>query len=166
MALTNDVVEPGDVARRPHVRHVRLEELVRFYADVRLETGALEDVDVHREAEANTDHVGRRGEAFGTDDLELPVPSLEPVDRLVVVQMHAGVLREKGDDLATVFIEGAPEKPRPAHEPVRLEAAMREGFGQLVSDERPAEHNRDLRLRDPRDHSLRFVEVLKVEGNR
>ena len=46
---------------------------------------------------------------------------------------------------------------------MRFEPAVREGLGELVTDERPAEHHRHLGLGDAGDHPLRLVEVLEVE---
>ena len=40
---------------------------------------------------------------------------------------------------------------------------MGERFGELVPDERSAEHDRDFRLGDSRDHGFGFIEVLEVE---
>src|SRR5436309_382849 len=111
VALRDDVVELGHVAGRPDIRDIRLEELVRYHADVRLESGALEDVDVHGETEAYADHVGLRREPFRADDLELSVGPLELLDRLVVVEMHAGVLGQQCDDFAALLIERPPQEP-------------------------------------------------------
>ena len=163
VALRDDIVELGDIARGPHVRDVRLEELVREHADVRLEGGALEDVDVHREAEPNRDEVRRSAEALRAGHLGLPVLRREPLDRLLVVEVHAGILCEERDDLATWLVERAPQEPRPALDPVRLELAEGEGLRQLVADERPAHDDGDLRVGDARDHRLRLIEVLEVE---
>src|SRR2546426_931610 len=79
------------------------------------------------------------------------------------VHMHASVAREQRDDLASVLVKGAPEEPGPAHKPVGLEPAMGERLGELVPDEGAAQHDRDLRLEDPRDHAFCLVEVLEVE---
>src|SRR5438445_2224409 len=124
MSLRYDVIELRDVSSRPDVRHVRLEEFVRPHAHVGLETCALEDVDVHGEAEADAHQVGGRAETLRADDLEPAVRALEPVDRFVVVEMHAGVLREERDDLAALLVERTPKEPWAPHEPVRLEPAV------------------------------------------
>src|SRR5207302_7673634 len=100
------------------------------------------------------------------DDLEPAVRALEPVDRFVVVEMHAGVLREERDDLAALLVERPPKEPWAPHEPVRLEPAVSKGLGQLVPDERSTQDHRDLRLGDPGDHALRFIEVLEIEDIR
>ena len=79
------------------------------------------------------------------------------------MQVHAGVRREERDHLSTRLVERAAQEPGPALQPMRLELAKGERLGELVADEGAAEDDRDLRLRDPRDHGLRLVEVLEVE---
>ena len=79
------------------------------------------------------------------------------------MEVHTGILGEERDDLAARLVERTSEKPGPAHEPVRLEPAVGERFGQLISNERTAQHDRHLGLRNTRDHALRIIEVLEVE---
>ncbi len=88
---------------------------------------------------------------------------------LAEVQVHAVRARRVVQQLARSFVQHPPQKARSADQPVRLDAARYERFGELVRDERSADGDADLRrlerLRD-RQRLVHVLEVVHVAGAR
>src|SRR5207248_420840 len=152
-----------DVPRGIHILHVRLEVLVGDDAPPYGDRRALQEIDVHLDAQADAQDVALDLLAFRAGDAaHLSITAMHLGDLAAIVDVHARGSRDIVDQRAAILVEHAPQKARAANQPRHGEAVVTERLGQFVCDIAATDDHGVFGGVHPLAYGGRVVPVLEV----